>query len=114
MKTTSKTITAKTCTFQDGYISPYGAGVNLKFMKIADEEKWDTVVHDCSNYTKFARGLNQSSKEGKWFGASNYGCEFSEYPLMYFYLYCVTKASDFYIRRAAGSYRRELILNPGF
>ncbi|HBV68447.1 MAG TPA: radical SAM protein, partial [Clostridiales bacterium] len=38
------------------------------------------VVHDCSNYTKFARGLNLSSKEGKWFGASNYTCEFSNIP----------------------------------
>jgi pyruvate formate-lyase activating enzyme-like uncharacterized protein len=64
-----------------GYISPvWSRELTLKFMKIADEEKWDTVVHDCSNYTKFARGLNQSSKEGKWFGASNYGCEFSRIP----------------------------------
>lgn len=64
-----------------GYISPvWSRELTLKFMKIADEEKWDTVVHDCSNYTKFARGLNQSSKEGKWFGASNYGFEFSRIP----------------------------------
>jgi pyruvate formate-lyase activating enzyme-like uncharacterized protein len=64
-----------------GYISPvWSRELTLKFMKIADEEKWDLVVHDCSNYTKFARGLNLGSREGKWFGASNYGCEFSRIP----------------------------------
>ena len=64
-----------------GYISPiWSRELTLKFMKIADEEKWDLVVHDCSNNTKFARDLNLSSKEGKWFGASNYGCEFSRIP----------------------------------
>ena len=64
-----------------GYISPiWSRELTLKLMKIADEEKWDLVVHDCSNYTKFARGLNLSSKEGKWFGASDYGCEFSRIP----------------------------------
>jgi pyruvate formate-lyase activating enzyme-like uncharacterized protein len=63
------------------YISPiWSRELTLKFMKIADEENWDLVVHDCSNYTKFARGLNLSSKEGKWFGASNYNCEFSKIP----------------------------------
>lgn len=64
-----------------GYISPiWSRELTLKFMKIADEEKWDLVVHDCSNYTKFARSLNLSSKEGKWFGHSNYGCEFNRIP----------------------------------
>lgn len=64
-----------------GYISPiWSRELTLKFMKIADEENWDIVVHDCSNYTKFARGLNLSSKEGKWFGASSYACEFSRIP----------------------------------
>ncbi|SKA84455.1 hypothetical protein SAMN05443428_10617 [Caloramator quimbayensis] len=64
-----------------GYISPiWSRELTLKFMKIADEEKWDLVVHDCSNYTKFARSLNLSSKEGKWFGHSNYGCEFQRIP----------------------------------
>lgn len=64
-----------------GYISPiWSRELTLKLMKIADEEKWDAVVHDCSNYTKFARGLNLCSKEGKWFGASNYGCEFFRIP----------------------------------
>ena len=64
-----------------GYISPiWSRELTLKFMKIADEEKWDLAVHDCSNHTKFARDLNLGSKEGKWFGASNYACEFSRIP----------------------------------
>lgn len=64
-----------------GYISPiWSRELTLKFMKIADEENWDLAVHDCSNYTKFARGLNLSSKAGMWFGASNYASEFSIIP----------------------------------
>lgn len=68
-----------------GYISPiWSRELTLKFMKIADDENWDLVVHDCSNHTKFARNLNLSSKEGKWFGASNYACEFSRIPYQVF------------------------------
>ena len=64
-----------------GYISPiWSRELTLKFMKIADEENWDIAVHDCSNNTKFARNLNLSSKEGKWFGASDYTNEFSRIP----------------------------------
>lgn len=64
-----------------GYISPvWSRELTLKFMKIADEENWDLAVHDCSNRTKFARDLNLGSKEGMWFGASNYACEFSRIP----------------------------------
>jgi pyruvate formate-lyase activating enzyme-like uncharacterized protein len=64
-----------------GYISPiWSRELTLKFMKIADEENWDLAVHDCSNRTKFARGLNLSGKAGMWFGASNYACEFSMIP----------------------------------
>lgn len=64
-----------------GYISPiWSRELTLKFMKIADDEKWDMVVHDCSNYTKFARDLNLRAKEGGWFGASNYACEFDRIP----------------------------------
>lgn len=64
-----------------GYISPvWSRELTLKFMKIADEENWDLVVHDCSNFTKFVRGLNLSGKEGMWFGANNYACEFSRIP----------------------------------
>ncbi len=65
-----------------GYISPiWSRELTLKFMKTADDENWDIAAHDCSNHTKFARGLNLSSKEGMWFGASSYGCEFSRIPL---------------------------------
>lgn len=66
---------------RQGYISPiWSRELTLKFMKIAAEENWDLAVHDCSNYTKFARGLNLSSKEGMWFGASSYTHEFSRIP----------------------------------
>jgi pyruvate formate-lyase activating enzyme-like uncharacterized protein len=68
-----------------GYISPaWSRELTLKFMKIADDENWDLAVHDCSNDTKFARDLNLSSKEGMWFGASNYNCEFSRIPFEVF------------------------------
>ena len=64
-----------------GYISPIRSReLTLKFMRIAGEEGWDIAVHDCSNHTKFARDLNLRAKEGGWFGASNYGCEFSVTP----------------------------------
>jgi len=64
-----------------GYISPiWSRELTLKLMKTADDEKWDLAVHDCSNYTKFARDLNLSAKENKWFGSSNYACEFSAVP----------------------------------
>ena len=64
-----------------GYISPvWSRELTLKFMKTADEENWDTAVHDCSNSTKFARDLNLRGKEGGWFGASNYACEFARMP----------------------------------
>ena len=64
-----------------GYISPiWSRELSLTFMKIADERNWDFVVHDCSNRTKFARDLNLRGKEGGWFGASNYACEFSRIP----------------------------------
>jgi len=70
---------------RQGYISPiWSRELTLKFMKIADDENWDLAVHDCSNYTKFARDLNLSSKEGKWFGASNYAGEFSRIPYAVF------------------------------
>ena len=50
--------------------------LTLKLMKIAYEKNWDFVVHDCSNYTKFARSLNLKSRKGGWFGASDYACEY--------------------------------------
>jgi len=64
-----------------GYISPiWSRELTLKFMKMAETEQWDLAVHDCSNQTKFARNLNLSSKEGKWFGASSYASEFTRIP----------------------------------
>lgn len=64
-----------------GYLSPvWSRELTLKLMKAADDEGWDVAVHDCSNHTKFARGLNMGNKEGGWFGSSNYACEFSGIP----------------------------------
>ncbi|MBE5800789.1 MAG: radical SAM protein [Clostridiales bacterium] len=64
-----------------GYLSPiWSRELTLKLMRIAAEEKWAPVIHDCSNHTKFARDLNLRAKEGGWFGSSNYGCEFSRIP----------------------------------
>lgn len=64
-----------------GYISPiWSREITLKLMAQADREGWPIVVHDCSNRTKFARDLNLRSKEGGWFGASTYACEFPRLP----------------------------------
>ena len=68
-----------------GYISPiWSRDLTLEFMRIAAEEKWDVLIHDCCNRTKFARDLNLRAKEGGWFGASNYACEFSRPPFEFF------------------------------
>lgn len=68
-----------------GYLSPiWSRELSLRFMKIADDEKWDIAVHDCSNHTKFARNLNLCDKEGKWFGASGYTSEFERTPFWAF------------------------------
>ncbi len=70
---------------RQGYLSPiFSRELTLKFMKIASEERWPMLVHDCSNHTKFARDLNLRAKEGGWFGASNYGCEFDQIPYAFF------------------------------
>ncbi len=64
-----------------GYISPiWSREITLKLMRMAVDEGWAPVVHDCSNDTKFARGLNLSAKEGGCFGASDYACEFAQIP----------------------------------
>ena len=64
-----------------GYVSPiWSRELTLTFMRRAAEESWETLVHDCSNRTKFARDLNLRAREGGWFGASSYGCEFSRIP----------------------------------
>ena len=64
-----------------GYISPiWSRSLTLQLMQVAGKENWPLVVHDCSNMTKFARGLNLSAQEGKWFGAGDYACEFERIP----------------------------------
>ena len=68
-----------------GYISPvWSHELTLQFMKMAAEEQWPCAVHDCCNHTKFARDLNMRAKEGGWFGASSYACEFDRIPYAYF------------------------------
>lgn len=64
-----------------GYVSPiWSRELTLTLMRQAADEGWAPVVHDCSNHTKFARDLNLRAREGGWFGASNYGCEFDGLP----------------------------------
>ena len=64
-----------------GYVSPiWSREITFKIMKMAAEENWPIVVHDCSNHTKFARGLNLRGKEGGCFGSSDYVCEFDRMP----------------------------------
>ncbi len=64
-----------------GYVSPiFSRVITQKIMRAASEENWGIVVHDCSNETKFARDLNLRAKEGGWFGASSYFCEFDGIP----------------------------------
>lgn len=68
-----------------GYISPiWSREITFKLMKLAADECWDCVIHDCSNSTKFSRELNINSKMNMWFGASSYGREIEEVPLEYF------------------------------
>ena len=56
------------------------AALFLKLLKMAAEERWPIIVHDCCNRTKFARDLNLRAKEGGWFGASAYASEFPQLP----------------------------------
>ena len=66
---------------RQGYVSPiWSRELTLRLMKQAAVELWPVVVHDCSNHTKFARDLNLRGKEGGWFGASSYACEFARLP----------------------------------
>ena len=71
--------------YRQGYVSPiWSREITLKLMKLAADEGWPIAVHDCSNRTKFARDLNLRAKEGGWFGASSYGCEFESIPFAAF------------------------------
>ena len=63
-----------------GYISPiWSRELTLKLMKQAEDERWDLVVHDCSNHTKYTRELNKSFKQGEPFGSTNYRSEFERF-----------------------------------
>ena len=67
--------------YRMGYMSPvFSRLLTLKLMKTAAEEQWPIAVHDCCNRTKFMRDLNLKAKEGGWFGASGYTCEFTQIP----------------------------------
>ena len=67
--------------YRQGYLSPvFSREITFRLMGEAVREKWDIVVHDCSNRTKFVRDVNQKAKEGGWFGASSYGSEFDLVP----------------------------------
>ena len=64
-----------------GYLSPvWSREITLRLMAQSEKEHWNICVHDCSNETKFARELNLKAHEGDWFGQSEYGCEFDEFP----------------------------------
>ncbi|MGI6636334.1 MAG: radical SAM protein [Christensenellales bacterium] len=68
-----------------GYLSPvWSCDLAIRLLQECDEESWDIAVHDCSNRTKLARDLNLRAKEGGWFGASAYACEFDTIPYAYF------------------------------
>ncbi len=44
---------------RQGYISPiWSRDLTLKLMETAARERWQPLIHDCSNRTKFARDLN--------------------------------------------------------
>lgn len=71
--------------YRQGYISPtFSREISMKMLKMAAEEHWPLVVHDCSNRTKFVRDLNLKAKEGGWFGESGYAGEFPRIPYEYF------------------------------
>ena len=68
-----------------GYVSPiWSHHLTLRFMRMAAEENWPVVVHDCCNRTKFTRDLHLKAQEGGWFGQSSYGMEFDRIPFAAF------------------------------
>ena len=67
--------------YRRGYLSPiWSRELTQKLMRRAAEEGWPAGVHDGSNRTMFARDLNLKAREGGWFGASGYACEFEGIP----------------------------------
>jgi pyruvate formate-lyase activating enzyme-like uncharacterized protein len=72
--------------YKNGYLSPtWSRKITYKFMKMASQEKWNMLVHDCSNHTKYAREMNKASKQGGAFGEHSYFSEFDR-PLPYLFL----------------------------
>lgn len=72
--------------YRNGYLSPtWSRKITYKFMKMAVEEKWDMVIHDCSNHTKYAREINKAGKQGQIFGAHTYISEFDR-PLPHLFI----------------------------
>lgn len=68
-----------------GYVSPvWSREITFRLMREAAVEGWPCLVHDCSNRTKFARGLHQRASEGAWFGASAWQMEFPDIPYALF------------------------------
>jgi len=64
-----------------GYISPvWSRDLTIMTMKTASEEGWPCAVHDCSNMTKYMRGINLKAREGGFFGESDYAMEFDSIP----------------------------------
>jgi len=80
--------------YKNGYLSPtWSRKITCKLMEMASKEKWDMLVHDCSNHTKYAREINKASKQGNSFGAHSY---FSEFDRQLPYLFLpILKDKDF-------------------
>ncbi|MBC2856765.1 radical SAM protein [Cetobacterium sp. 2A] len=77
-----------------GYISPlWSREITLQLMKMASEERWNLVVHDCSNHTKFSRELNKNSKQGGIFGSNTYYSEFDR--ILYHLFLPILKDNEF-------------------
>ncbi len=72
--------------YRSGYLSPiWSRRITYKIMEMAEKENWSMLIHDCSNYTKFARELNRAKNQGLEFGESTYKSEFDR-PVLIAYL----------------------------
>ncbi|MGL6154478.1 MAG: radical SAM protein [Cetobacterium sp.] len=77
-----------------GYISPvWSREITLELMRMASEENWPIVVHDCSNHTKYSRELNKNSKQNHQFGFHTY---YSEFDRILFHLFIPFLQDDRY------------------
>jgi uncharacterized protein len=51
--------------YHDGYVSPINSRqLTYDLMKVAEKEDWPVVIHDCSNETKFYRGVRSDLDRG--------------------------------------------------